>query len=75
MSVPNYFYKALLINIDGNLQTIDFVIPNKKHSGSIFDFAVSIDSVESITNIDMFCSLPNEIENKIESAVNLSWWE
>ncbi len=75
VSVPNYFYKALLINIDDNLQTIGFVIPNKKHSGSVFDFAVSIDSVEGITNIDMFCSLPNEIEAKIESDVNLSWWK
>ena len=38
-------------------------------------FMVSIDSIESITGIDFFHELPNEIENSLESKVNLEDWE
>jgi endonuclease G len=36
---------------------------------------VSVDSIESITGIDFFHELPDEIENELESKVNLEDWE
>ena len=37
-------------------------------------YAVSIDSVEQLTGIDFYYSLPDSIEDSIESIVNLSAW-
>jgi len=36
---------------------------------------VSVDSIESITGIDFFHQLSDEIENELESKVNLEDWE
>ena len=38
------------------------------------NFAVSVDSVESFSGIDFFYLLPDSIEKRIESNVNLSEW-
>jgi endonuclease G len=38
------------------------------------NFAVSIDSVEIFTGIDFYYSLPDSIEDSIESNVNLPAW-
>ncbi len=37
-------------------------------------FVVSVDSIESITGIDFFHELPDEIENRLESEVILEHW-
>ena len=37
-------------------------------------YAMTVDEVEAITNIDFFPSLPNRIENKTESEVDFTKW-
>ena len=37
-------------------------------------YAKSIDQLETLTGIDFFCNLPDETENKVESAYKLSDW-
>ena len=47
---------------------------NTSSGESLQTFAVSIDSVEKITGIDFFPLLPDEQEEKIETAFCLTCW-
>ena len=74
VSVPNYFYKIIADNTNGKIKTIAFLIPNKPLSNSFYDYVVSIDEIEKQTGIDFFYQLPDAVENKIESSINLKEW-
>lgn len=75
VSVPEYYYKALLARTeDGTFTAIGFILPNEKRTESFYDFAVTIDEVEKRTNLDFFSALPDNIENIIESKIPLSDW-
>lgn len=50
-------------------------MPNAASKESIFDYAVSIDSVERLTQINFFPSLPDAIENNLESKINVELWK
>ena len=63
--VPKYYYKVILKHDQEQSKAIAFLLENKKHSLPLDSFVVSVDSVESITGIDFFPSLPDEIEKKI----------
>jgi endonuclease G len=53
---------------------IAFIIPNENSMKTIKEFIVSVDSLESMTGVDFFPSLPNSIESVLESKVDLSGW-
>ena len=38
------------------------------------NYAVSIDALESLTGIDFFCNLPDDIETKVEKSFTSSYW-
>ncbi len=77
--VPEYFYKVLLVPFDGEPRAIGFIMPNHnekvgRRNRPLSDYAVTVDSVESLTGIDFFPALPDRVENKIESSYNLNIW-
>lgn len=75
VSVPEYYYKALLARTeDGTFTAIGFILPNEKRTESFYEFAVTIDEVEKRTNLDFFPALPDNIENNVESKIPLSDW-
>lgn len=74
VSVPNEFYKIIVDASDGNYKAISFLIPNKTSSKSFYEYAVSIDEIENKTGIDFFPDLSDQIENKLESEINLKAW-
>ena len=43
--------------------------------GKVFDYAVSIDSVENFTNIDFYPSATNYEEKIFESSFDLKYWK
>ena len=53
---------------------IGFVMPNDNTIDNLQSFAVSIDSIESLTQIDFFSILPDTLENKLESSFDLNDW-
>src|SRR5690606_29286614 len=57
-----------------NIQGIGFVIPNKSLKEPLQNFAVTIDSVEFLTGINFFVSLPDSIENIVESTLCIDCW-
>lgn len=74
VSVPEKFYKVILDYQEPELRGIGFILPNKGSKEPLENYAITIDKVESMTGIDFFHKLPNEIEAEIESEVNLSRW-
>lgn len=74
VKVPTYFYKTVLIYNDTIKQAIGFILPNKKSKEDIFNYAVSIDSVEQLTKIDMYKALPYLQERKIERDFDIKYF-
>jgi endonuclease G len=72
LSVPKRFYKA--IYDPKNQRAIGFIFNNGMSSGSLKSFAVSIDTIEKETGIDLFPSLDDELEKKVESELNINQW-
>ena len=72
--VPQAFYKVLLIETKGDIHTIGFVYENISGKKPMSTYAMSVDEVEEMTDIDFFPSLPDEIENKTEAEVDFSQW-
>ncbi|HKK69207.1 MAG TPA: DNA/RNA non-specific endonuclease [Bacteroidales bacterium] len=76
VSVPAAFYKTLLVRNDTLNSAVAFVIPNEKASGkSHLDFAITVDSLETLTGYDFFPLLPRKLENNIESKIDTAFWD
>jgi len=75
VSVPEYYYKALIAPDGDNAKGIGFILPNKKCDDTFWDYAVSIDEIERRTSLDFFHLLENNIEDKIEASVSIKNWK
>lgn len=72
--VPELFYKVA-IDIEGDEKKgIAFIMPNAKCELPVMSYAVSIDSVELLTGIDFFASLPDNEEASLESSFDYKKW-
>ena len=43
-----------------------FIFPNEKCEGTLGDYAVTVDEVESRTGLDFFSLLEDKVENEVE---------
>jgi endonuclease G len=71
--VPGYFFKIIL-DATNEPRMIAFVFPNEKSNRPITDFAVTADEAEKLTGYDFFSQLPDDIETRLESRVELAGW-
>ena len=84
LPVPDYFFMALLrkrndISLNGGYAAIGFYMEHKENTSSVNDtnfekYAVSIDRLEELTQIDFFCNLPDNIERAVESSYSSVVW-
>ncbi len=74
ISVPDAFYKVIFDFSGPEVKGIAFVMDNKRLTGAVSEYAVSIDSVEQLTGLDLFYNLPDDTESFIESNINLKDW-
>lgn len=72
--VPTHFYKALFDASGREKKGIAFIIPHEVTSRPLSDYAVSIDELENKLNMDLFPSILDEDEEKIEQSFNLNLW-
>lgn len=73
VGVPDAFFKVIL-RVNKNSQALGFIYPNDGTHHKMDFYVVTVDDVESLTGIDFFYNLSDEIENKVESSSNLSLW-
>lgn len=72
--VPDGFYKVVLLtnytSNEGNTPyyMMGFLYPNHSVNNPVESYNVSVDDIESITGIDFFPSLPDDIEDALEKV-------
>jgi len=66
VTVPRAFYKTLIRFNKGEVKGIAFLLPNEKSDASIYKYAISIDSLESLTNINFYKELDSAIQSELE---------
>lgn len=72
--VPDAFYKVLLVCVDGRYEGIGFYFENVAGHKPLQTYAMTIDEIEAMTGIDFFFSLPDKIEDEVESRFNEEIW-
>ncbi|WP_369769629.1 DNA/RNA non-specific endonuclease [Flavobacterium sp. WC2416] len=72
--VPEYFYKIILDDSNGNCKMIAFLIPNKGSDKPLYTYVVSVDSIENLTGIDFFPKLDDELESSLEKRTDYKSW-
>jgi endonuclease G len=73
VSIPEYFYKVILDHSGAEKRGIGFIMSNGTNSYPVSSYAVSIDSIERLTNIDFFPNLAKEDE-QLEASFNIKDW-
>ena len=77
LTVPKYFYMAILCVKDGKYKALAFWT---EHTSTAIkkpnprDYAISIKELESKPGIDFFCNLPDKIEQEVEQNYNPADW-
>lgn len=72
--VPGAFFKILIAPYLNEPRGIAFVYPHMNCPGNMQDYATTIDEVEKITGFDFFPTLPDEIEDMVESSYSFKEW-
>ncbi|MDE6559679.1 MAG: DNA/RNA non-specific endonuclease, partial [Muribaculaceae bacterium] len=72
--VPSAFFKVLLAPYLPTPRAIGFIYPNMRAPGNMADYSMSVDRVEAATGLDFFSSLPDSIENIVESHASFTEW-
>ncbi|WMI66127.1 DNA/RNA non-specific endonuclease [Aestuariibaculum sp. YM273] len=74
VAVPKQFYKVLIDMNSGQPKMIAFLIPHNNSKKPLYDFVVSVDSIEILTGIDFFPELDDAIEAKLEASNSYKGW-
>ncbi|CAH8285177.1 endonuclease G [Mariniflexile fucanivorans] len=74
VAVPNQFYKVLIDTNSGHVKMIAFLMPHENSNKPLYDFVVSVDSIEALTGIDFFPELEDALENKLEASSSYKDW-
>ncbi len=74
VTIPGYFYKALLgFSEEGEARTTAFLVPHIGAEGDIEEYVVPVNTVETLTGLDLFPELGSR-EEIIESNEYESFW-
>lgn len=74
VAVPDGFYKVVLAREDGRCEAVGFLFRNRAGHKPLRSYAVTVDSVETVTGQDFFCNLPADAQRAAESRVDAVFW-
>ena len=75
VAIPKSFYKVLCYYTEKGYKGIGFLFENRDYKdNSLKSMVIPIDSVEKVTGIDFFPSIPDEQEKEMEATVDWSRW-
>ena len=75
VNVPDAFFKALLMKVDGTYQSIAFLVPNRPDRHPIHEYACTVNDIESLLGINLFYNLDDSVEEDIESTADMQTWD
>jgi endonuclease G len=73
VSVPNRFYKIIYNPKDQ--QMIAFLMPNQKITLPLISYVVTVDKIETLTGIDFYSEMEDDLEEKLESEKTIKGWD
>ena len=74
VAIPDAFFKACVVPKGEGYSAIGFLMNNDYLGGSLNAYACTVDELESIIGLDLFCGLNDQIENEIEAVVKWGDW-
>ena len=74
VAVPNAFYKVICYHTGKEYKGIAFLFENRDYENALKTMAIPIDSVERVTGIDFFPSIPDKEEKAMEATVDSNSW-
>ena len=74
VAVPSAFFKVVLRMCDDDFETIGFLFPNRAGSKPLQTYAMSIDDLETVCNMDFFSLLPDSLEECVEQELDVRVW-
>ena len=74
ITVPDAFFKALLVNKDDSYYGIAFLMFNNSTTQRLLESYLSINDLEKISGLDFFPAMDDAIEEKVEDEVDLKFW-
>ena len=74
VAIPKQFYKIILDSNSGKVKMIGFLMPNANSDLPLYEFVVSVDEIETLTGIDLFPELEDDVENKLEASSSFKDW-
>ena len=74
VTVPSRYFKVVMAPCVRPMRAIAFIYPNGPCGGRLREYAVSVDEVERQTGLDFFPLLPSDVQQRLESPVNLDAW-
>ena len=74
VAVPDAFFKAFLVEKDGQYSAIGLIMYNIPEHQDIKECSMSIDELEAAAGLDLFPALPDEVETRVEAAIEGSYW-
>lgn len=72
--IPDAFFKAVLAKDGDSYQAIGFIMENSSQQQPYTSCCVTIDEIERITGLDLYCSLDDATERDVESSYNTHFW-
>ncbi len=74
VTVPERFFKIILAPNANPPRAIGFIVPNAPVHDQLESMVYTVDEIEEITGYDFFSSLPDNLENNIESSADFRTW-
>ena len=74
VTIPGYYFKGLLRFDDSTPRLLGFLLPHVGAVGRIAEYVVPINTIETLTGLDLFPALPDNRENYLESQRPISKW-
>ena len=71
--IPHAFFKVIY-DMTPPEKMIGFILPHRSDRKALSCFAVTVDQVETVTGLDFFSELPDELEERLEAEVDINLW-
>ncbi|KPK87010.1 MAG: hypothetical protein AMS27_03610 [Bacteroides sp. SM23_62_1] len=75
VAVPAYYFKIIVDISYPTYKGIAFLMENNSATGDLFNYAVTIDSIENLTGFNFFPTQQERYIEYIESNINIHLWE
>ncbi|MGB7393698.1 MAG: DNA/RNA non-specific endonuclease [Pricia sp.] len=74
VDVPKYYYKIVARGEPKAPKILAFLFLGRESTKPLREFTVSVDEIEQRTGIDFFQQLPDEVQARLESGVEVNEW-